>query len=92
MRERDGLIRVGRMAPPLACTYEIYATRIASERVRTCSKRERTNDERGEEEISLSLPHSLEPLNSFNFAASAKVIASDCLELTNHKSSEALWL
>lgn len=53
------------MAPPLACTHEIYATRIASERVRTCEKTERTKGDEGP----------LSSLNSFNFAASVRVIA-----------------
>lgn len=68
------------MAPPLACTHEIYATRIVSERVRTCEKTERTKG--GESPLS--------PLNSFNFAASARVIVSDCSELAGRKSFRTL--
>jgi len=58
------------MAPPLACTHEIYATRIAKGcgRAGRQKRRERA-------------------LNSFNFAASARIIAPDCSELANHKGS-----
>lgn len=66
------------MAPPLACTHEIYATRIASERVRTCGKTEKTREMKGREP--------LESLNSSNFAASARIIASDCFKLMDNKS------
>lgn len=71
------------MAPPLACTHEIYATRIAK-RKGADVREDRKDEERGNEK-------SLEPLNSFNFAAApARIIASDCTELTGHKTFETL--
>lgn len=60
--------------------------------MREKGKNDEAKGEGGRETLFLSLSLSLEVLNSFNFAASARAIASDCPELANHKSSEAPWL